>query len=162
MRPIVHSTKHYVQITLSSVITVSRNSETLVTAVESTVANLGQEVEEGAIVKAVYVELWAEAESNSGFYTLIISKDPSGLGQISFADITNLFAYPNKKNILYTSQALTANDGIANPIPLLKGWIKIPKSKQRFGLGDKLRLTIASRGANTINYCGFATYKEYT
>ncbi len=136
--------------------------ETLVTSVAVADKNTPTEIEEGAIVKAVFVELWVIGSTSNQFFTIIVVKDPSGLGGISFAGMTDLNSHTNKKNILYTTQGLASNDGIAQPIAILRQWIKIPKSKQRFGLGDKLRLVIASRGDANIVYCGFATFKEYT
>ncbi len=162
MRPIIHSTKHYDQITLSTAVTVSRNLEVLLTSVESTVANQPNEVAEGAIVKAIYVELWVIGSVSNQFFTITLSKDPSGHAGPSFTEMTSLGTYDNKKNILYTTQGLASNDGIAQPIAVIRQWFKIPKSKQRFGLGDKIRLSIASRGSDDIIYCGFATYKEYS
>ncbi len=162
MRPIVHSVKHYVQTTLSEATTLAVNSEVYVTAVESTLANTSNEVEEGAVVKAVYIELWVNGSTQDQFFTIIAAKMPSGVGAPSFTNMTNLFAYKNKKNILYTTQGLAANESGANPVPIIRQWIKIPKGKQRFGLGDQFIVMIASRGTATINYCGFATYKEYS
>ncbi len=162
VRPMVHSTKHFAQITLSTVTTGTRNNETLVTAVESTVANLPNEVSEGSTVKAIFFELWTIGSVSDQFFTAIVAKLPGGLGNPSFTNLTNLFTWENKKNIFYTTQGLASNDGIAQPMAMYKGWIKIPKSKQRFGLGDKLMFHIASRGSATITYCGFATYKEYS
>ncbi len=76
--------------------------------------------------------------------------------------MTALGTFDNKKNILYTTQGLAPNDGVGQPVAVIRQWFKIPKSKQRFGLGDKIRLAIASRGDGVITYCGFATYKEYS
>ncbi len=162
VRPVVHSTKHYVQTTLSTVTTGATNNETYVTAVEGTVANTATEVVEGAIIKAVYFEMWLIGSVSDQFFTCIVHKLPSGLGTPGSANLADLNAYTNKKNIFFTSQGLASNDGIAGPVAIYRGWIKIPKSKQRFGLGDKLTFTIASRGSATITYCGFVTYKEYT
>ncbi len=67
--------------------------------------------------------------------------------------------YTNKKNILYTTQALS-NDQDADAIPLFKGWIRIPKSKQRFGLDDQLNFHVFAQALDQ-NICGFVTYKEY-
>ncbi len=162
MRPVIHSEKHYVQISRSSVLTGARNLEPLVIAVEATTANGVDEVVEGAIVKAVYIEMWligATADQHD-----IVTIDKVGLGSTgpSFAQMVALGTYNNKKNVLFTHQGLSGNDGITLPMPVLRGWIKIPKSKQRFGLADRLVLSIASQGDGTIHYCGFATYKEYT
>ena len=162
VRPMVHSTKHYVQTTLSTATTLARNVETIATAVERSLANASTEVESGSTVKAVYMEMWTIGSVSNQFFTAIVVKLPGGLGNPNFTDMTDLFSWENKKNILYTTQGLASNDGIAGPYPLYKGWIKIPKSKQRFGLGDKLAFVIASRGTDDINYCGFFTYKEYT
>ncbi len=162
VRPMVHSTKHYVQVSVSNVGVGAKVDEPIATAVESTVANLNDEVIEGATIKAVYVEMWVQGTSGTTNFILIVAKMPSGLGTPSFTNMTALFNYKNKKNILYTTQGLASNDGIAGPVNVLRGWIKIPKSKQRMGLGDSLNLVIATQGAGTLNYCGFFTYKEYT
>ncbi len=106
--------------------------------------------------------MWTIGSVSDQFFTAVFAKLPSGTANISNADITNLFGYDNKKNIFYTTQGLASNDGIAGPHLLYKGWIKIPRSKQRFGLGDKLQFALASRGSGTITWCGLALYKEYT
>ena len=162
MRPVVHSTKHYIQMTLSTVLTVSRVTNTLATAVQSTVANLASEIEEGAIVKAVYIELWVEGTVQDQFFTIVLDKATGGASQITFAQMTDLFTYANKKNIFYVTQGIASNDAVSGPVPVIRQWFKIPKTKQRFGLGDTLTLSIASRGLDDIKFCGFATYKEYT
>ncbi len=162
MRPVIHSTKHYVQISRSSVLTVALNSEDIVLAVKTANKDAVDEVEEGAIVKAVFIELWILDEGNDGSFVITLGKYPGGVNALTFAGANGLGNYSNKKNLLYVSQGLTPNDGITSPVAVLRQWIKIPKSKQRFGLDDKLRLTISSNGLNSISYCGFATYKEYT
>ncbi len=162
MRPVIHSVKHYQQITLSTAATVTRNTEELVKSVVVTDANLAREVQEGAIVKAIYVELWIIGDTLDQFFTIALSKDVSGITALTFAQMTDLNAWSNKKNILYTTQGLASNDGVGNPIAIIRQWFKVPKSKQRFGLGDAVRLSIASRGDGAIKYCGFATFKSYT
>ncbi len=119
-------------------------------------------VTEGAIVKAVYWELWAIGESLDQFFTAIFAKYPGGVNAATITEMAALGDWDNKKNILYTTQGLTGNDGVSGPYPIYKGWVKIPKGKQRQGLGDQLKWQFASRGSATINICGFATYKEYT
>ncbi len=160
VRAMVHSVKHYIQQTLASVNTVSRVNTSIVSALAA--PTNPNEVAQGSTIKAVYLEIWAIAETANQFFTAIVYKRPSGLASVTFTELTNLFTYENKKNILYTTQGLAPNDGVGQPIVIFKGWIKIPKGKQRFGLGDKLTFSIASRGDGTINICGFATYKEYS
>ncbi len=162
MKAPIHSQKHYVQMSRSTVATVAANNEVIIKAVESTQANLVDEVVEGAIVKAVYVELWVINSGNDGSHIVTLTKDPvSGTGP-TFTNLNALGTYVNKKNILFTHQGLDPNDGIANPMLVMRDWYKIPKSKQRFGLGDRLHLSIANNSLQDLFYCGFFTYKEYT
>ncbi len=124
--------------------------------------NTPQEVTEGAVVKAVYLEYWyRSAVTNGASFVLIIEKADRNATDPSFTNMTTLNAYINKKNILYTTQGLVAGSG-DNPIPLVRGWFKIPKGKQRIGLNDKIRVCVAALGANGLTGCGFGIYKEYS
>ncbi len=162
MRQIIHSVKHYVQYPIDQITTGTVQSINLVTGVESTVANAANEVEEGALVKAIYVELWLQNQSNLGESIVTVTKDTKSGAGPNFAQSAALFTYSNKKNIFFTHQGLTSNDGIGNPVPILREWIKIPKGKQRMGLGDTIVITIANVSANNLNRCGFSVYKEYS
>jgi len=162
MRAPIHSVKHYIQNTLTTTTVGTRDNIVYVNAVASADVTTPDEVVEGAIVKAIFVELWAIGSTADQFFTAALVKLPGGLGTMTFAEMANINDWPNKKNILYVTQGLASNDGIAAPIPLIRQWFKIPKGKQRFGLGDTLQLQIASRGDASITHCGFATYKEYT
>ncbi len=162
MRPLIHAIKHYRQITRSQVLTVARNSERLAVGVQSTLVNLEDEVREGSIIKAVYVELWVLNTGAGGSEVIVLSKNAQNNDGPDFAELNALFNYTEKKNILFTHQGLSGNDSNTAPIAIMRNWYKIPKSKQRFGLGDQLNITIANNGANSLDYCGFATYKEYS
>ena len=146
----------------STVTTVTANSERFIAAVESTTANLVDEVAEGAVVKAIFVELWVLDAGNDGSCVVTISKNPLNNTGPTFVEMNGLGLYPNKKNVLYTHQGLTPNDGITAPRLVCRQWFKIPKSKQSFGLGDFLTLNIANNSGQDLFYCGFATYKEYS
>ncbi len=159
MRPPIHSKKHYVQTSLTPVTTGAEVDITVLFAVETPTSVF--HVAEGAIVKAIYWELWAIGGTADQFFTLIFAKYGGGQDAATITEMAALGDWDNKKNILYTSQGLASNDGIAAPIPLFKGWIRIPKGKQRMGLGDAFKFQLASRGDGTINICGFVTYKEY-
>jgi len=116
-------------------------------------------------VKACYVEFWVSQDSASvvGSYTVVLVKIPQGGTAVTTAEMAALHDYDNKKNILFTAQGLlTPNDG--GQVPVVRGWYKIPKGKQRFGLGDALKLVIRNNNTTAIdiNFCGLAIYKEYT
>ncbi len=160
MRPIVHSQKHYVQQSRSQVNTVSLSQLDIILSVQSTVANAVDEVSEGANVKAVFVEMWLLDTANDGSFIVSLEKKPGGNAGQSFSNSNSLGTYENKRNLLYVTQGLTPNNGVGNPVPIIRQWFKIPKGKQRFGLGEKLVLNITNNGLNDLEFCGFFTYKE--
>ncbi len=160
MKQIVHSVKHQVQFPFNAISTGTSENLLITTAVESTQANLATEVPEGSIIKAVYVEMWLQNSANDGHAVAVLEKTTLNNGGATFTNLASLFSYVNKKNILFTHQGLTSNDGVGNPIPIVRQWFKIPKGKQRFGLGDRLFLSISNPSSQNLNRCGFALYKE--
>lgn len=158
--PIV-SRKHIVQWSLFTVGTVSVGSQTIAIGVDALAKNTPSECTEGSVIKAVYLELWFENSSNDGSAVCIVHKGTNAGNNPTYAQTIALDTWTGKKNILFTHQGLTANDAVGNPIPIYRGWLKIPKSKQRFGLGDHLTIMIANTSLNDLNICGFSTYKEY-
>ncbi len=161
VRPVVHSTKHYVQLPINQITTGLRESNIVIQAVGVVNKNTATEIEEGSIIKAVYFEMWLQNEGTLGEFILTISKDPEDGAGPTFTEMAALFTYNNKKNVLYTTQGLTSNDGIGGPVNVLRNWVKIPKSKQRFGLGDTLHINISNVSANDLVRCGIAIFKEY-
>ncbi len=160
MKPVIHSQKHYVQQSRSTVATVAIANIDIINAVA--VPTAVDEVVEGAVIKAVFVEMWLLDGGNAGSFIVSLEKRPA-LGAVqSFTTSNALNGYGNKKNVLYVTQGLTPNDGITGPIPIIRQWFKIPKGKQRFGLADILALNITNNGANDLFFCGFFTYKELT
>ncbi len=164
MRPIIKSKKHIFQISQSTVAQAGTVATILVEAKEGT-SSTPEDVEEGAIVKACYVEYWVSQDSASvvGSYTIALYKLPGPGTTTTAGDMAALHDWDNKKNILFTAQGLlTPNDG--GQVPVLRAWYKIPKGKQRFGLGDRLVINIRNNNATAIdiNFCGLAIFKEYT
>ncbi len=106
--------------------------------------------------------MWVRTQSTSpGSALLTLYKRGSGTTAMTTTESAALGDYDNKKNILYHTQGLT-NDQDADAIPFVRQWFKIPKGKQRQGLGDKFSLAIHAQGALDLTICGFATFKEYS
>jgi len=161
VRPTVHSTKHYVQQSIGTVVVGTNENLTFAHAVEVSAKDSVLEVEEGCSIKAFYLELWIRsAATAAASFTFVVMKKVGGQGAPTDATMAALGTYLNKKNILYTSQGLI-NDVDSSALNLYKGWIKVPKSKQRMGLGDTLSWHLRTVG-QSLNFCGFETYKEYT
>ncbi len=164
MRPIVQSKKHIVQISQGTTSQAAVSDFPIAVAAEGP-STTPAGIVEGATVKACYVEMWVSQDSATivGSYTLILYKNPSGLTLIGAGGMAALHDYDNKKNILFTAQGLlTPNDG--GQVPIIRGWYKIPKGKQRMGLGDSIRIALRNNNltALDINHCGVVLYKEYT
>ncbi len=159
--PIV-STKHYVQLENSILTTGTRRSAALVEGVAVQSVAASDNVIEGSMVKAVFIEIWVKSNASATEDTkfqLLLEKVPAGQTAVTFTQMNNLMTYSNKKNILYFSQGVIG-DGTTQGIPVVRNWFKIPRGKQRFGLGDTLALAISTTAASMQN-CGFATFKEY-
>ncbi len=119
------------------------------------------EVLEGASIKALYVESWIRAAGASpGSYIMAVYKVPGLAAPFNVSQMAAMFDSENKKNILFMSQALT-NDNDADAIAIHRGWLKIPKSKQRMGLGDQWFMSTSAVGVD-VTICGLEIYKEYT
>ncbi len=162
MKPIIHSTKHYVQQSRSQVATVAITGLSIIDSVEGTVANAVDEVVEGATVKAVFVEMWLLDTASDGSFIISLERIDALASAMNFTQSNALGTYKNKKNILYVTQGLSPNNGVGNPVPIIRQWFKIPKGKQRFGLNDKLKLNITNNGLNDLEFCGVFVYKELT
>ncbi len=132
-------------------------------AVISNTPTATDEIHEGAIVKAIYIELWIQGESGQQTSIVTLEKAVASSTGVAFGNMVALGLYVNKKNVLFTHQGITSNDGVSAPTNIMRGWYKIPKGKQRFGLGDSLVLSIANQTTGSdIIFCGFSIYKEYT
>ncbi len=159
VKPMVHSEKHIINITPSTLAATSISNLTVAFATADPGSST-TEVREGSTIKAVYVEMWfLSNDSSRGSLVAFFEKLPSLATAITYGQSVALNTWTNKKNIFYTTQGLTSATG-GTPIPFLRFWIKIPKSKQRMGLGDKLLLNISSI-VGTLAYCGQFTFKEY-
>ena len=129
----------------------------MISGVHGASATDAKTVEVGTVVKAIYVEVWGQAVSaQPGTVTILVERLSGGASNPTDLELADLHTYDNKKNILYMTQGSTG-DSNTNPTPWLRQWILIPKGKQRFGLGDRLQLTIRAISEN-FEWCGMNLY----
>ncbi len=160
MRPIINSQKHYVQVSLATVLAGATSVLAIADVKQDPTATDASEVHVGSIIKAVYIEMWVRTGDTAPGTSLLTLYKGKQDAFISFAEQVNLHNYNGKGDVLYHTQGLI-NDQDANATPFLRGWFKIPKSKQRMALGDSLSLAVGAQALDNI-ICGFMTYKEYT
>ncbi len=160
VRAMVHSIKHVVQFSIASLLSGNVRENVIATAVARQDVDLPTEVQEGSSIKAVYLEYWyiGDGATTSELITAVAKIPTSGAGMTA-GELQAIQTYPNKKNIFEIHQGLLGKVG-TNPVNVFRHWIKIPKGKQRFGLGDKLSVNSFAGGADFF-LCGFATFKEY-
>ncbi len=159
----INSIKHYVQHTDAVVASGAIVNDRIIDAVVAPANTKVDDVIEGAVIKAVYIERWILGEGAAAVpsqFTLTVEKLQGGQGFMTFTESQNLASYDNKKNILYTTQGIVGEASVgASTVPILRTWILIPKGKQRFGLGDELVCNIGF--VTSGRRCGVETYKEY-
>lgn len=165
MQAPINSNKHFVSQTLSTVLSGTISTRIVSDAVAAPATANAFDVRQGAVIKAVYIELWINGDSAatvSTSFNVTLEKLPSNLASMTFANSQNLGTYTNKKNILYTTQGLVGSADIGqSSVPVLRTWFKIPKGKQRQGLGDRIVLNLSSL-VSDLAICGIFIYKEYT
>ncbi len=159
----INSIKHFVPRTNTSITAGTVGAITIVDAVNAPASANTFDVLQGAVIKAVRNEIWIANTGSASSTTqavIIIEKLVAGQSPATFTNMLNLGAYLNKKNILFTFQGILASILGSGAISPIRDWLLIPKGKQRFGLGDKLVMSIASVSVN-IATCGIFIYKEY-
>ncbi len=159
----INSIKHYVQNTNAAVASGAAVLHSAVVAIANTaLPTATNHVREGALVKAIFTEVWIKGTGASDAdtqFNFAVYKDPGGTNPMDYTDTLNMMAYTNKKNILFTSQGVIGGVGGGQAVPVIREWVKIPKGKQRFGLGDKFQI-ITSFTGTTGQVCGEFVYKE--
>ncbi len=158
----ISSIKHYVHRSNAAVATGAVLTATLVDVVAKGAARTGaQTVEEGCVIKAIHLEYWICGidDAVTSQFAFVVYKLTAGDVPPTATDMANLGSWNNKRNILFSSQGVLPKDESAISVPVIRDWIKIPKGKQRFALGDQFSVTVFSVG--TLQFCGLATYKEY-
>ncbi len=160
----INSIKHFVSQTLGTVGSGVVSTRIVAESVVAPATANAFSVKEGSVIKAVYIELWISGLGASGARTsfnVTLEKLPAGVASMTIAQAGNLGAYPNKKNILYTTQGLVNPDVDGNQaVPIIRQFFAIPKGKQRMGLADEIVLNISSLATN-LGICGIFIFKEY-
>jgi len=159
LRPVINSEKHVVQHSLGTIASGSITNLSIAFAKAAPVAAVPQDCREGCVIKAVYVEMWiASDDPDMGTAIVTLERVPGGASPMTAAQSAALDSYANKKNIFHTQMGLIPNDE-SYPMATVKGWFKIPKGKQRFGISDRLILNIHAQ-SNGVEFCGVMIFKE--
>ncbi len=159
MKPVINTEKHIVQVSLNTVTAGNILNLVWANAVAVPTAVL-TEVREGCIIKAIYLEMWITSNDSSSSTGIVTLEKVEGADAtlMTTGESAGLGSYNNKKNIFHTQMGLVPPN-TQHPLASVKGWFKIPKGKQRFGLGDRIVLNVHGQ-SNSLQMCGFGLYKE--
>ncbi len=163
MKAPINTVKHYVQRSNITVASGARTSFLIAHAKIAPATTLTSDVREGALIKSCYIEIWVKgngaSDADTQFNIVLERVDGQAAVGITYAQMLLLQAYQNKKNVLFAGQGVIGGVGGGNAVPVMRGWYKIPKGKQRFGLDDFLQVSVAFTGEGG-QACGLAVYKE--
>jgi len=160
VKPIINSEKRIRQVSLTNVSPLGVGREFIAEVKRDPNLSDPTEIAVGTVIKAVYIELWLLATSQQPNTSVVaFLKATNGSDGPIPSEMLNLNAYGGKKNIFEMHQGLTG-DANTNSSPFFRGWVKVPKGKQRFGLGDNLQIAITPI-TEDIQYCGVFIFKAY-
>ncbi len=161
-RVLINSIKHFVLESNTAVTSGARKTIIVANCVVAPANADTTQVKEGSAIRAIHLEYWIRGEGADGVDTqqnVYVEKVPAGATAMTYTQALNPMAYPNKRNIMFSSQGVLGDKTTA-PIPILNGWMLVPKGKQRMALGDKWNVTVAATG-QSVGLCGKALFKEY-
>ncbi len=163
LRP-VQSLKHVVDVQ-SAVAAAVSEAKTMVVASDTPDLAGVTEVQTGAHVKAIYLNIEAYATSSGGLsnFYLIIFKNPGGNLVVPEPNVVG--ASDNKKYVIHQEMVMLQKEPTAdalggNPRVVFKGVIRIPRLYQRFGYNDLLQTKVLAPGVS-VEYCIECIYKEF-
>ncbi len=103
--------------------------------------------------------MWTTSDdATQGSVITALQKKPANAGNMTAAQIADLDTYAGKQDIFEIHQGLVAPN-IQSGTPIMRHWVKIPRGKQRFGLGEQLVFNILGQSEGATS-CGFFIYKE--
>ncbi len=160
MRPVINSIKNVVDLTASTGTTTT--ARTIALAKSLPVNTNQSEVQNGCIIKAVWVSIDFCGLAASGVLqrtAVYIIKNPG-------ANLTGPGAFvvgtSNEKKFVFKQwQFMTMRNQDGNPPNHWEGWLRIPKRYQRFGTDDKLDIVFEVDAA-AGHFSGQFIYKWYT
>ncbi len=156
LRPIV-SDKHETTWTNLATDVSSTFTVVLVSPQQPASANAGNEVTIGSRVRSVYIEMqsWPEAVTATSVFHWKVELVRTG----ETITAPNLYYQTNRSTTLKRGMDATPKD--AGTVTKRIFVVKIPRSFQRMKENQLLAIRFISTSATTMNFCGFAIFKEY-
>lgn len=159
LRP-VHSLKHIID-TQGGLIAGTPTTSSVVKAVTApNVQTSPEEVEEGSTVNSIFLNVQVSATQTSALANvyLLVVKNPGNQVVIPNGNVVGTSKV--RKFVIHQEMIMTEKNSTAIPRTLFKGVIKLPRGYRRFGIDDRLAISLFSPGI-TFDFCFQCIYKEY-
>ena len=158
LRP-VNRIKHVMDIQ-GAVVAGGVDTQTLIRAVDNPVRTLFDEVQTGATVNAIYLNVEAYARTDAALSNFYISIGKNPGNNLTFPTPNQVGISDNKKFIIHQEMKILQRQVDGNPRTIFNGVIVIPKHYRRFGPEDRLNMNLHPPGIN-VDYCIQCHYKEF-
>ncbi len=157
LRP-VHSIKHVVDIQGGLVGGTQANND-LIESVDAPTVAIADRVETGSTVNAIYLKVEAYATSTAALanFYMIIWKNPGG--NITAPVPNQVGVDDDKRFVIHQEMVMMEKNTTGNPRTVFAGVLKIPRGYKRFGINDKLEISVLSPGVSS-DFCIQCIYKE--
>ncbi len=134
--------------------------ENLVEAKDApTLANVS-EVQTGATVSALFLNVQVAASSTSALANVYLAVYKNPGGNLAALDPQSTGDSDDKRFIIHQEMIMTEKNTTAIPRTLYKGVLVIPRGYKRMGYNDRLIVALKSPGV-TMDYCVQCIYKEF-
>ncbi len=157
LRP-VHSIKHVVDIQGGVVAGTQANND-LIESVDAPTVAIADRVETGSTVNAIFLKVEAYATSTAALanFYMIVWKNPGG--NITAPVPNQVGVDDDKRFVIHQEMVMMEKNTTGNPRTVFVGVLKIPRGYKRFGINDKLEISVLSPGVSS-DFCIQCIYKE--
>ncbi len=157
IRP-VNRIKHVVDQQLGLVLNVQANHALIISVDNPVIANVN-EVETGAVINGIYLNVEAYATTAAALANIYMAVIKNPGNNLAFPNGNVIGADDNKKYVIHQEMKMLEQSVNGNPRTIFNGVIVIPRGYRRFGPADRLSVQFFAPGVN-CNVCFQCHYKE--
>ncbi len=132
----------------------------LVFTVDAPVATSPNQVQTGATVNSIFLNVEVNATSSAALANVYLAVFKNPGSNLSLPSPNVVGSSNNKKYAIHQEMVMMQQQTNSNPRTLFKGVIRIPRGYRRCGPNDEITLSILAPGVN-VNVCVQCIYKEF-
>jgi len=136
-----------------------KTEDVIVAVVSPDITASAVNVEEGSTVNSIFLNVQGYATSTAALANMYmyVLKNPGN--QVVLPNANVVGTSDIRRFVIHQEMMMLEKNSTGIPRTLFKGVIRIPRGYKRFGIKDKLQVSLFSPGV-TIDYCIQCIYKE--